>query len=98
MSSTKRKLSEQELEMLRNLSTMQDSLYGVMIDVEKFCEGNSSAGTRVRKSMQNIKGLAQAVRVAVQDLKTTETPGGSIENHFLEVTGSSRNWDAMHSN
>jgi len=35
-------------------------------DVTKFDEkGNKAAGTRVRKAMQNIKGLAQDVRVAV---------------------------------
>jgi len=38
-------------------------------DMEKFCEGNSSAGTRVRKAMQNIKNLCQEVRIQVQDQK-----------------------------
>ena len=40
-------------------------------DVTKFVDGNSSAGTRVRKSMQVIKGLAQQVRVEVQDQKNS---------------------------
>jgi hypothetical protein len=38
-------------------------------DTEKFVEGNNSAGTRVRKSMQIIKSLAQEIRVEVQNQK-----------------------------
>ena len=38
-------------------------------DLEKFNSGNKSAGTRVRKNMQEIKNLAQDVRVAVQNEK-----------------------------
>ena len=40
-------------------------------DVTKFVDGNSSAGTRVRKSMQVVKDLAQQVRVEVQDQKNS---------------------------
>ena len=42
-------------------------------DSEKFVDGNNSAGTRVRKYMQNIKNLAQGVRVEVQEQKHTVT-------------------------
>ena len=38
-------------------------------DTEKFVEGNNSAGTRVRKSMQAIKNLALKIRVEVQEQK-----------------------------
>jgi len=39
-------------------------------DLEKFTlDGNKSAGTRVRKNMQDIKNLAQQVRVEVQEMK-----------------------------
>ena len=38
-------------------------------DVEKFEQGNKSAGTRIRKAMQEIKNLAQEVRVEVQEIK-----------------------------
>ena len=41
------------------------------VDSEKFIDGNSSAGTRVRKHMQNIKNLAQRVRVEVQEQKNS---------------------------
>ncbi len=39
-------------------------------DFEKFYDkGNQAAGTRVRKGMQELKNLAQDIRVEVQDLK-----------------------------
>ena len=38
-------------------------------EMVKFSGGNKSAGTRVRKSMQNIKGLAQSIRQEVQAIK-----------------------------
>ena len=41
------------------------------VDSEKFVEGNNSAGTRVRKYMQNIKNLAQDVRKEVQNQKNS---------------------------
>ena len=40
-------------------------------DVEKFEDGNKSAGTRVRKNMQRVKDLAQKVRLEVQEQKNT---------------------------
>ena len=38
-------------------------------DVEKFEDGNKSAGTRIRKNMQDVKSLAQQIRVEVQEMK-----------------------------
>ena len=41
-------------------------------DVEKFfSKGNSSAGTRVRQAMQELKKLAQDLRIEVQQSKNT---------------------------
>ena len=40
-----------------------------MNDLEKFEEGNMSAGTRVRKTMQIIKTLAQQIRVELKEQK-----------------------------
>ena len=40
-------------------------------DITKFIEGNSSAGTRVRKAMQSIKDLAQQMRIEVQSQKNS---------------------------
>lgn len=38
-------------------------------EYEKFSRGNKSAGTRARKSLQNIKKLAQNLRVEIQNAK-----------------------------
>ena len=39
-------------------------------DFEKFYEkGNSAAGTRARKGMQDLKVLAQEIRQDIQELK-----------------------------
>ena len=55
---------------LNNLfDELQDTVNDCQTDVSKFIEGNNSAGTRVRKAMQEIKKLAQFVRVEVQDQK-----------------------------
>ena len=56
-----------ELEKL--YQNMADVLEQGVADVNKFQDGNMSAGTRVRKNMQIIKDLAQKVRVAVQEQK-----------------------------
>ena len=40
-------------------------------DVEKFYgKNNSSAGTRVRQAMQELKKLAQDLRIDIQEKKT----------------------------
>ncbi|XWN35344.1 MAG: histone H1 [Roseivirga sp.] len=42
-------------------------------DFEKFYDkGNKAAGTRVRKGMQDLKNLAQEIRIEVQNMKTTD--------------------------
>lgn len=36
-------------------------------DAEKFySKGNSAAGTRIRKGMQDLKNMAQAIRLEIQ--------------------------------
>ena len=48
---------------------MVDSLEG---DFEKFYDkGNQAAGTRVRKGMQELKNLAQEIRLDVQNIKNS---------------------------
>ena len=47
------------------LQQIQSELDSIQEDSVKFQNGNKAAGTRVRKAMQTIKGLAQEVRVAV---------------------------------
>jgi len=39
-------------------------------DADKFYnKGNSAAGTRVRKGMQDLKNLAQEIRLEIQETK-----------------------------
>ena len=56
-------------EITKTLHNMSEQLADAINDAEKFDAGNNSAGTRVRKAMQNIKGLAQNVRLEVQAQK-----------------------------
>ena len=51
---------------------LQDEINDCQSDVSKFVEGNNSAGTRVRKAMQNVKTLAQQVRIEVQEQKNNQ--------------------------
>ena len=42
-------------------------------DMEKFYEkGNKAAGTRARKTLQELKKLAQEVRLEIQDKKNAD--------------------------
>ena len=51
---------------------LQDTINDCQSDITKFVEGNNSAGTRVRKAMQEIKALAQEVRIEVQKQKNAQ--------------------------
>ena len=51
------------------MSEMDAEFHNANIESEKFSNGNNSAGTRLRKHMQNVKILAQRVRTEVQDQK-----------------------------
>jgi hypothetical protein len=59
-----------ETNLLEELITL---LENTRDDHEKFFErGNNAAGTRVRKVMQEVKTLAQELRLEVQETKNTE--------------------------
>jgi hypothetical protein len=51
---------------------LQNVINDCQSDVTKFVEGNSSAGTRVRKAMQIVKQMAQDIRVEIQDQKNRQ--------------------------
>ena len=51
---------------------LQNAINDCQADVTKFVEGNNSAGTRVRKAMQEVKRLAQDVRKEVQEQKNAQ--------------------------
>ncbi len=58
---------------METLEKMQALLDQVRPEAQKFFEkGNSSAGTRVRKAMQELKQLAQQLREEVQEAKKNE--------------------------
>ena len=60
-----------ENNIIKLLQQMGENLNNIEVDAEKFVEGNNSAGTRVRKTMQTVKNLAQQVRVEVQNQKNS---------------------------
>ena len=62
-----------ENEVIKLLQKMGKELSNIEVDAEKFVEGNNSAGTRVRKTMQTVKNLAQQIRVEVQNQKNSVT-------------------------
>ncbi len=58
------------MKKIEELKALVASLDG---DAQKFyTNGNSAAGTRVRKAMLDIKNIAQAIRVEVQEVKNKE--------------------------
>lgn len=49
---------------------VKNLVMGLEGDFDKFYnKGNQAAGTRVRKGMQDLKNLAQAIRSEVQNMK-----------------------------
>jgi hypothetical protein len=62
-----------ENNVIKLYQKMGEEFERASLDTEKFVEGNNSAGTRVRKSMQVIKSLAQEVRVEIQNQKNSVT-------------------------
>ena len=60
-----------ENNVIKLMQQLEREFIAAAQDTEKFVEGNNSAGTRVRKCMQNIKNLAQAVRKEVQNQKNS---------------------------
>lgn len=43
-------------------------------DLVKAEKGNKAAGTRVRKAMQDVKKIAQEVRIKILELRSPATP------------------------
>ena len=55
------------------LNEMISLLESVRTDYDKFYgDGNASAGTRIRKAMQEVKSTAQEVRLHVQETKNNK--------------------------
>jgi len=59
--------------MLELYEQLKTQLAEVEEDVRKAAGGNRAAGTRVRKAMQELKNVAQALRVKVLENREGET-------------------------
>lgn len=55
---------------MKRFEELKELVMSLEGDFAKFYDKeNSAAGTRVRKGMQDLKNLAQEIRVEVQDIK-----------------------------
>ena len=55
---------------MKRFDELRDLVMSLEGDFQKFYDkSNQAAGTRVRKGMQDLKNLAQEIRVQVQDVK-----------------------------
>jgi hypothetical protein len=52
-----------------SLQKLIDEIEALKAEYEKFERGNKSAGTRARKSLQNVKKIAQEIRIQIQEAK-----------------------------
>ncbi len=58
---------------MKRFDEIRDLIMSLEGDFQKFYDKqNQAAGTRVRKGMQELKNLAQDIRVEVQDMKNSE--------------------------
>lgn len=56
--------------MKNKFNEVRDLVMNLEPDFQKFYDKkNQAAGTRVRKGMQELKNLAQSIRIEVQDIK-----------------------------
>lgn len=55
---------------MNKFQKLKDMVASIEHDADKFFnQGNKAAGTRVRKGMQDLKNLAQEIRIEVQEMK-----------------------------
>ncbi len=58
---------------MNNFPKLKELVMGLEADFEKFYDKkNAAAGTRVRKGMQDLKNMAQEIRLEVQNMKNVE--------------------------
>jgi len=57
---------------MEKFSKVKELVAGIEADADKFYNSsNGAAGTRVRKAMQDLKGLAQEIRAEVTEKKNS---------------------------
>lgn len=60
---------------MKRFDELRDLVMSLEADFQKFYDkGSQAAGTRVRKGMQELKNLAQHIRIEVQDIKNAGPP------------------------
>jgi hypothetical protein len=65
--------TKKESKKMKKFTEAKNLIESLEADADKFYnKANSAAGTRVRKGMQDLKNLAQAIRLEVQDTKNKE--------------------------
>lgn len=58
---------------MQKFNDLKSLLEGLEGDADKFFnKGNSAAGTRVRKGLQELKNLSQDLRLKIQEKKNAE--------------------------
>ncbi len=60
-------------EMMEEYERLKQLVEAAAEDVAKASGGNKAAGTRVRKSMQDIKDAAQLVRKRILEVRSQQT-------------------------
>jgi len=65
---------QQELPTVEAFEKLKKIIAEAEADVLKFDGGNKAAGTRVRKSMQDVKAAAQEIREKVLENRDVEKP------------------------
>ena len=65
---------------MNNFGQLKDLVMSLEADFEKFYDkGNSAAGTRVRKGMQELKNMGQSIRTEVQNQKNSGAGAGDAK-------------------
>ncbi len=58
---------------IKKFNELKSLVEGLEGDADKFFnKGNNAAGTRVRKGLQEVKNLAQAIRLEIQESKNAK--------------------------
>lgn len=58
---------------IQKFNELKSLIEGLDGDADKFFnKGNNAAGTRVRKGLQEVKNLSQAIRLEIQETKNAK--------------------------
>ncbi|OJW69372.1 MAG: hypothetical protein BGO68_02635 [Candidatus Amoebophilus sp. 36-38] len=78
MSSPQKKVTQVVDKNKKPFERIMEHIKDLEDDFAKFYDkGNKTAGTRIRKGMQELKEMAQSIRLDVQNRKNATTPSSS---------------------